>query len=91
LTQNFLSLFLSEQGSFGSPLSSVFLFLLAVVPAETDQNVEVEAGSDKATEANGEPQQRERKPKMDWLSTFLQTAAIVLFVYGLTSANIKGW
>ena len=57
------------------------------IPAETDQNVELE----RSTKANDEPQERERKPKMDWLGTFLQTAAIVLFVYGLTSANIKGW
>lgn len=33
----------------------------------------------------------QRKPKMDYLGTFLQTAAIVLLVFGLTEANVKGW
>jgi len=28
---------------------------------------------------------------MDWLGTFLQTASIVLFIFGLTNANTVGW
>ncbi|KAL7416311.1 major facilitator superfamily domain-containing protein [Mrakia frigida] len=32
-----------------------------------------------------------RLPKMDYLGTFLQTASIVLFVFGLTNSNTVGW
>ncbi|KAL7417328.1 major facilitator superfamily domain-containing protein [Mrakia frigida] len=32
-----------------------------------------------------------RGPRMDYLGTCLQTAAIVLLIFGLTQANVKGW
>jgi hypothetical protein len=32
-----------------------------------------------------------RKAKFDWGGTFFQIASIALTVYGLTSANYKGW
>lgn len=32
-----------------------------------------------------------RKPNMDYLGTLTMTAAIVLLVYGMTSANVDGW
>jgi hypothetical protein len=32
-----------------------------------------------------------RSPRMDYLGTLTMTAAIVLFIYGLTSANVDGW
>ncbi|KAL7416396.1 major facilitator superfamily-domain-containing protein [Mrakia frigida] len=69
-----------------TPLAIICIFLIPHPPRHLP---ETHAWS--SEEKGGQTSSPARLPKLDLVGTFLLTAAIVLFIFGLTSSNVNGW